>query len=394
MIERCTRKFRADPRYKSDLRYLKIWIAYVRAGSRRPFRSWRPDRSRPASQADRLDDSRDVFAFLEQNGIGTTHALFYLARAIVAEQQGDYSLAASCYETALERRAEPRAPVEKKQYHFLRRMRSMWREYCAERSTRGGAALTDAETAAALASTLARGTADGSGSEDGTSRVALNRLGQWRARQEATTRRATATRASPQHSARAVPFRSGAASGRSQRAAPSAGPGANAGGGAGFVIHDDAQRSAGAARADPSAPRDGAGWSDFGTRVRQRARGLAPLYGPAAHHSPSFSPPSLPLSATAGRRTSSSPPSGGARATARGCSPERSRLSGRRREQVRGRESATGLLPPPRLFPSSRTRLRAPAPRRPCPRRRRLPCASGRLSAPHERRSWPLTPWP
>lgn len=226
-------------------------------------------------QADRLDDSRDVFSFLEQNGIGTMHALFYLARAIVAEQQGDYSLAASCYETALKRRAEPREAVEKKQYHFLRRMRSMWREYCADRSTRGGAALTDAETAAALANSLARGTADDSAGEDGTSRVALNRLGQWRARQEATARRATAYQQASQQSGRAVTFRSGAASGRAPRSTSNLGAGANAGGGAGFVIHDDTQRGGGGGGGDGTA-HGGAGWSDFGTRVRRRATPATP----------------------------------------------------------------------------------------------------------------------
>lgn len=32
LLERCSRRFRGDERYKNDLRYLKVWMAYVSLG--------------------------------------------------------------------------------------------------------------------------------------------------------------------------------------------------------------------------------------------------------------------------------------------------------------------------------------------------------------------------
>ncbi|CAM9481321.1 unnamed protein product, partial [Ectocarpus sp. 13 AM-2016] len=29
LLERCSRKFKDDPRYKDDIRYLRVWTAYV-----------------------------------------------------------------------------------------------------------------------------------------------------------------------------------------------------------------------------------------------------------------------------------------------------------------------------------------------------------------------------
>ena len=55
LLERATRLFSSDPRYKNDMRYLKLWIHY----------------------ASYVDHPVKIFAYLNANEIGTAYALLY-----------------------------------------------------------------------------------------------------------------------------------------------------------------------------------------------------------------------------------------------------------------------------------------------------------------------------
>ena len=75
LSERCTRALKDDERYRDDLRYLKVWIAY----------------------ADRVAHPAEIFRHLHKLHIGRTLALFWVAWAWVAEKAGDYKFADKLY---------------------------------------------------------------------------------------------------------------------------------------------------------------------------------------------------------------------------------------------------------------------------------------------------------
>ena len=70
LMERCTRTFNHDPRYRNDERFIKVWIAY----------------------ADQMANPGDIFKFLHKNKIGAKVALFWAAWAFVAEKGGQVHL--------------------------------------------------------------------------------------------------------------------------------------------------------------------------------------------------------------------------------------------------------------------------------------------------------------
>lgn len=61
VMERCLKRFKDDPSYKNDIRYLKIWLDYIRM-----FHS------------ESLTESMNVFVYLYRNRIGNELVLFYL----------------------------------------------------------------------------------------------------------------------------------------------------------------------------------------------------------------------------------------------------------------------------------------------------------------------------
>ncbi|CAN0111131.1 unnamed protein product, partial [Ectocarpus fasciculatus] len=71
LLERCSRKFKDDPRYKDDIRYLRVWTAY----------------------ATHLSNAEDLFKFLYKKGIGGKHAHFWVGWALYAENAGNYPMA-------------------------------------------------------------------------------------------------------------------------------------------------------------------------------------------------------------------------------------------------------------------------------------------------------------
>ncbi len=57
----------------------------------------------PYTQADCLPDPNDVFLFLQDKGIGQTHALFYEAYATYHELRGNCAAAATVFEQGISR---------------------------------------------------------------------------------------------------------------------------------------------------------------------------------------------------------------------------------------------------------------------------------------------------
>ena len=95
-------------------------------------------------------DAEDIFKFMESNGFGTEHSLFYEAKAVAHEECGNYAEAERTYETGIEAGAKPSSKqpadhLQRKHAEFTRRLvRQMQkqsaqeREEAASRSDGGG----------------------------------------------------------------------------------------------------------------------------------------------------------------------------------------------------------------------------------------------------------------
>eukprot|EP00736_Rhodelphis_marinus_P012091 Rmarinus@m.15545 len=100
LLERCTRQFQAESRYKNDLRYLKLWVSY----------------------ADLCEKPLDIFKFLYSNGFGQKFSLFYEAWAITLERLRRFSDAEKVYEKGINRRSVPEDRLRKRYEDFQHRM--------------------------------------------------------------------------------------------------------------------------------------------------------------------------------------------------------------------------------------------------------------------------------
>ncbi|CAN0076341.1 unnamed protein product, partial [Scytosiphon promiscuus] len=119
LLERCSRRFKDDPRYKNDIRYLRVWTAY----------------------ATHLSNAEDLFKFLYKKGIGDNLAHFWVGWALYAETAGNFPLAEKLYVKGIEhRRAQPLDVLRKRQAHFMRRMRRQWINRQIEEGTEEGQA--------------------------------------------------------------------------------------------------------------------------------------------------------------------------------------------------------------------------------------------------------------
>eukprot|EP00808_Paulinella_micropora_P028594 g3865.t1 len=99
LLEKCTREFKDNNKYRNDIRYLKVWIMY----------------------ADAVPDPIEIFAFLKSNRIGVTHALFYEAWAIALEDQGKTSKADKVLEYGIRKEAQPLNRLRQAYERFQRR---------------------------------------------------------------------------------------------------------------------------------------------------------------------------------------------------------------------------------------------------------------------------------
>ena len=61
VIERCLIRFKDDDRYRNDLRYLKLWVSYIKN-----------------FHADSPVEARNLYVFMYRNKIGLKHELFYI----------------------------------------------------------------------------------------------------------------------------------------------------------------------------------------------------------------------------------------------------------------------------------------------------------------------------
>ncbi|KAI5364018.1 Putative serine/threonine-protein kinase, active [Septoria linicola] len=101
LLERATKAFQSSKDYKNDVRYLKIWLHYIRFFS---------------------DAPREVFVFLARHGIGERLALYYEEFAAWLENAGRWSQAEEIYKMGIEKEARPSERLMRKFGEFERRM--------------------------------------------------------------------------------------------------------------------------------------------------------------------------------------------------------------------------------------------------------------------------------
>lgn len=100
LLERATKSFLTSSHYKSDPRYLKLWLHYIRFFS---------------------DTPRETFAFLARHNIGEGLGLFYEEFAAWLEGAGRWSQAEEVYELGIEREARPAERLLRKYEQFKKR---------------------------------------------------------------------------------------------------------------------------------------------------------------------------------------------------------------------------------------------------------------------------------
>jgi len=100
LLERATKAFVNAPQYKSDPRYIKLWLHYIHFFS---------------------DSPRETFVFLSRHGIGETLALFYEEYASWLEGAGRWAQAEEVYKLGIEREARPTSRLLRKFGEFEQR---------------------------------------------------------------------------------------------------------------------------------------------------------------------------------------------------------------------------------------------------------------------------------
>ncbi|KAK1754933.1 checkpoint serine/threonine-protein kinase [Echria macrotheca] len=100
LLERATKAFVNAPQYKSDPRYIKLWLHYIHFFS---------------------DSPRETFVFLSRHGIGETLALFYEEYAAWLEGAGRWAQAEEVYKLGIEREARPTSRLLRKFGEFEQR---------------------------------------------------------------------------------------------------------------------------------------------------------------------------------------------------------------------------------------------------------------------------------
>jgi len=105
ILERCTKTLTKHSRYKEDKRFLRMWIKYADLDKEREM---------------------EIFNFLDNKDYFTTLALFYIARAVVAEKNGNVRLADDTYKLGINRSAKPLDKLKSRRRQFERRMSRRW----------------------------------------------------------------------------------------------------------------------------------------------------------------------------------------------------------------------------------------------------------------------------
>ncbi|KAI0322617.1 hypothetical protein OF83DRAFT_1080189 [Amylostereum chailletii] len=102
LLEEGTRRFKDDPSYRSDLRYLQMWIMF----------------------ASLVDRPSTVFKFMLSRGIGIVYAALYVEYALVLERDGNHSAVEDVFKAAFKRKARPQARLKERLDEFRTRIAS------------------------------------------------------------------------------------------------------------------------------------------------------------------------------------------------------------------------------------------------------------------------------
>ncbi|XP_073156645.1 mitotic checkpoint serine/threonine-protein kinase BUB1 [Henckelia pumila] len=100
LLLNCINAFRSDPRYRDDIRFLKIWFLYM----------------------DGRSDYESVFGEMEANNICIHKAMLYESFALFLELKGRFIDASMVYHLGISRKAEPLGRLKKAQVLFLERI--------------------------------------------------------------------------------------------------------------------------------------------------------------------------------------------------------------------------------------------------------------------------------
>ena len=102
--ERCASALADDARYRNDERFVRVWLGVASA----------------------VADAKPVFAEMVIKNIGAELALFWVARAFVAEKARDFTEAEALFSRGAALNARPRDMLAKRRREFDRRMRRHW----------------------------------------------------------------------------------------------------------------------------------------------------------------------------------------------------------------------------------------------------------------------------
>merc|ERR1712228_816045 len=101
LIERCTKSFKDNPKYKNSKKFIKVWLEYAHLSR----------------------DSLQIFDFMFNHKIGYELALFWRGWAIIAENQHQFDLVDQIFVKAKEVNAVPIKDINHSHDAFLKRMK-------------------------------------------------------------------------------------------------------------------------------------------------------------------------------------------------------------------------------------------------------------------------------
>ncbi|KAK7311197.1 hypothetical protein RJT34_09179 [Clitoria ternatea] len=99
-LHKCAHTFELDPRYRNDMRYLRVWLHLM----------------------DFVDDPKALLTTMEANQIGIKRCQFYQAYALCYEKNKKYDEAEKMYHLGVKNLAEPLDDMQKSYEQFLQRM--------------------------------------------------------------------------------------------------------------------------------------------------------------------------------------------------------------------------------------------------------------------------------
>ncbi|KAM7513950.1 hypothetical protein LguiA_003533 [Lonicera macranthoides] len=102
IYEQCVRTFWHEARYRDDLRYLKVWLEY----------------------AGNCIDAEVIYSFLDANGIGQTHSIFFISYALHMESKNKIRTANDIFNSGISRNAQPIEKLKAAYKKFLARSMS------------------------------------------------------------------------------------------------------------------------------------------------------------------------------------------------------------------------------------------------------------------------------